>query len=164
MEEVPKASSFSPMLPVDPRLCPCPCRLCAPKRGLAPAKPIVGSDDPSRPCESKGECLANGLAVPGVPIENKLEDKLEESGTLRSDPSGKFRTLFGLRVLLLAVSGSVDGLEDVTSEEWPPPWLLLLMLDAGRWRASGKANLDEEVGECSGEATPGRGDSAAMLV
>lgn len=161
MDEAPKGaaediwSSFP--LPLDPRACPC--NPIVPKRGLAPAKPIDGPDA-SVPCVSNGECLEKGLAAPDVPMANRLDPMLEEDGgTARSDPSDRFKMLFGLAVAFCG-DESADG-PDFEGIEVPTPPLLLPMLEVGMWRASGNANREEKVGECSTEATPGGGDWTA---
>ena len=65
----------------------------APKRGLALPNADEGVE-PSIPCGISGECLAKGLAVPEVPMENRLDPMPEDAGTFRSDP--RLKTLFGL--------------------------------------------------------------------
>ena len=88
-----------------------------------------------------------------LPSENKLDPIPEESGTLRSEP--RLRTLFGL--LLAADAASAEELD-----LWARADETLAAV--GRCRARGKANLDEDVGECSTEATPAGGDWVAMAV
>ena len=85
-------------------------------------------------------------------MEKRFEPIPDAGGTVRSAPSGRLSTLFGLALAALA-EASADELDLVASDEEPPA--------VGRWRASGKANRDEDVGECSTDATPGGGDDVA---
>ena len=76
-------------------------------------------------------------------------EKMFDPGTSK----GRFRTLLGLEAGVFA-DARAEELDLVASDEDVP--------DVGRWRASGKANRDEDVGECSTDATPGGGDWIAI--
>ena len=75
--------------------------------------------------------------------------------TLSSEPGGRVSPAPAPPPALLAAA-SADELDFVVSDDVAPPAV-------GRCRASGKANLDEDVGECSTEATPAVGDCATAV-
>lgn len=82
-------------------------------------------------------------------MENRLDPMPEEAGTLRSDP--RFKTLFGLLLAALTDAARAEELDLCAKEDET-------LATVGTWRARGNANLEEDVGECSTEATPAGGD------